>query len=380
MGFRKIPLLGLAAISVVWLSALLAMAAGCTELFLAVAEKSRAKASAERRPKWTELQARYEPYTIQHINPHYLFFFPYDVRQRARLNNQTVNVDSRGFRGPGPEAARGRELAFFLGGSAAFCHGATSDDTTITGWLNHLQERYFFVNCGVPSWNSAQELTRLCLELHSWKPALVVTFDGFNDASIGLKRFESRKFDKFPPGVPESFERLYAMVGDIRSRQSPKRSKRSLFERLLPRTREWLKESHGKKDQDIDRPYPPEVTDSIARRYLESLGSMAAFLRGAGIRHLTFFQPIRALHERLPSWTPRPRRQGMAAFREKVFAGAGDLPLHDLSRLFDSRYQEVPCFSEESGDDMTDAMIFLDNVHLTDLGNRIVAEEIIRRL
>ncbi|MCC6355455.1 MAG: SGNH/GDSL hydrolase family protein [Verrucomicrobiae bacterium] len=379
MGFRKVPLLGCAAIAAAWLFALLAVAAGCLELFLAMGERARARASAERRPKWTELQARYEPCTIQHINPHFLFFFPYDTRQRARLNNQTVTVDSRGFRGPGPEARGGRELAFFLGGSAAFGHGASSDDTTITGWLNRLQERYFFVNCGVPSWNSAQELARLCLELHGWRPALVVTFDGFNDASIGLKRFESRRLDRFPPGVPESFEKLYAMVGDIRSR-NPRRSRQGLFERFLPRTREWLQGSRAEKDEDIDRAYPPEVTAAIARRYLDCLDSMAAFLRGAGIRHLAFFQPVRALHERLPTRVPRPRRQGMAAFRGEVFAGAGDLPLHDLSRLFDARYEEVPCFSEESGDDMTDAMIFLDNVHLTDLGNRIVAEEIIRRL
>ena len=80
--------------------------------------------------------------------------------------------------------------------------------------LNALQDQYPFVNAGVPSWISSQEPVRLALELVAYKPAVVIAYDGFNDAATGADY--ARRGIKTPPGAPESFDELSSLVDDIR--------------------------------------------------------------------------------------------------------------------------------------------------------------------
>ena len=146
-------------------------------------------------PRYRELEAAYQPFTIQHLHPSFLFWFPLDPAERSALNNKVSSLSSDGFRGPGPMDKGTRQLAFILGGSAAFGHFATGNETTITGYLNALQDQYLFVNAGVPSWISSQELVRLALELVAHKPALVIAYDGFNDAATGGRLRQARPRD-----------------------------------------------------------------------------------------------------------------------------------------------------------------------------------------
>lgn len=105
----------------------------------------------------------YNAFTRQYIHPYYYFFFPRDPKVIHSINNSVVSIDKNGFRGGGPELAsdKKRRLAFVLGGSVAFGHGCSSDQNTISGYLNKIQSKYHFVNAGVPSWNSTQEFYRL---------------------------------------------------------------------------------------------------------------------------------------------------------------------------------------------------------------------------
>ncbi len=382
MPTRILRFCGTAAVGLLWFAAAAVLAAAGAEIFLGAAATREVRLAEARLPRFTAIAKAYKPFAIQHIHPSFLFFYPYDKKLRAKIGNDRVSVSEHGFRGPGPAEAGGRHLAFLLGGSTAFGYLASSNDTTIPGWLNRLQARYFFVNAAVPSWITSQELGRLCLDLARWKPALVITLDGFNDIIVSLRRTDSGKLDRFPPGVPESFENLYGMIGDLKSR-SPKPRKVPVLQRLLPHLYGRLRQSAqpGKNAEAKRRKYPPEITGRIADCYRGNIATMHALCLGSGIRFAAFFQPVRSLHRHLPPALPADSRAlGFEAVHAAIFAAPPPSCLQDMSAMFDPLFQEIPCFMEESGCDIADTDIFLDSVHLSDLGNRLVAEEILKRL
>jgi len=111
-------------------------------------------------PRFDAVEQAYVPFRVQHLHPLYFFFFPLEGEARVALSNEVCSLTREGFRGPGPDQRGDRQLAFLTGGSTVFGDGTESDAETITAHLNRLQSAYFFVNAGVPSWASAQELTR----------------------------------------------------------------------------------------------------------------------------------------------------------------------------------------------------------------------------
>lgn len=154
----------------------------------------------------------YKQFAVQHLHPKYFFFFPLDPDERTALNNEVVTLTADGFRGKG--VFEEKPLAVLLGGSAAFGVFASTDQTTITGYLNQLQTSYHFVNAGVPSWNSTQELHRLADQIAPLRPKLVVSYSFSNDIVIALRYAE--KSPVYPAGTPENFDSLSSAVDNIR--------------------------------------------------------------------------------------------------------------------------------------------------------------------
>jgi len=145
---RTGTIIGRTLIVLTWLLALMVTGAAGLEVLLRVRSHWRPPDAQGDRPKFDQLDRAYQPCDTFQLHPQYLFFFPLDLHERVALSNETCSIDAAGFRGPGPAQAGGRRLAFLLGGSAAFGSLASSDATTITGYLNRLQDEYFFVNAG----------------------------------------------------------------------------------------------------------------------------------------------------------------------------------------------------------------------------------------
>jgi hypothetical protein len=318
---------------------------------------------------WTQLRKLYQPFRTQHINPLYLFFFAWDLEERERANSAVVHVGPEGFRGPGPEAAGTRSVAFVLGGSAAFGYMASSDDTTLAGYLNQIQDQYWFVNAGVNSWTSTQELARLAHQLLAYEPALVLAWDGYNDSHVPVDYFEEGLL--YPPGTPESFDDLYALVGDIRGGET--RGK-PLYEKYFPQlTRQARK---ALEDKGPDPRAPDAILEGAADLYLYNLGVMQTLVEARGGRFAAFIQPNAHLHRNVPARFKKDE-DSHARFRRRVLEQApAELPLRDFSDLFDTYFDPVPFFDKKSAEDIGDQTIFLDQVHLYDTGNRIAAEAV----
>jgi hypothetical protein len=356
-------------IAFLWVAALLVIAAAGAEWYLEAAKRSRYAA------RYGRIDAAYASFRVQHINPFYLFFFPLEAARRAAMGNDVCSVGPDGFRGPGPEAARGRKLAFVLGGSAAFGYDASSNDTTITGYLNRVQSDYHFVNAGVPSWNSSQEMIRLVHQILAHRPDLVIAYDGANDAAI-VNRYERWGFD-FPAGTPETFETLYSMVDDLRAGGAWLQIPESLLPRLTRELRTAWWEARSGRGQPR-----AEAIERAAAAYRHNLEVMNDVVSARGGRFIGIFQPIRSLHRGVPD-AHRSRRR-LPVYREfhALVTGrhrpAGEY--HDFATYFDTLYAQVPSIDIDAGEDVGEDTVFLDDVHLFDPGNRLIALAIRRIL
>lgn len=376
-------------VGVLWALALVLLTATALELFLVAKWNYIKPAWGGKRvllrqpgdpdqPEFNRIANAYLPFAVQHINPYYLFFFPFDRNERTNLSNDVCTLGPEGFRGPGPEAAHGRRLAFLIGGSAAFGHYASSDATTITGFLNRLQDEYLFVNAGVPSWNSLQELDRLAFQILDYHPALVIAYDGGNDVSLAYDYW--RKGLDYPAGTPESFDKLRARVEDIRgSRHNP--SARPWPYRLFPYLSRAIKAriSPGKPKPHPTKEDPSPLIRAAARRFVSNLEHMQAMTHASGARFIAIFQPINLLNDNAPAeQKARPITRYCRLFRDSAFSTPNSLVEQlDYSTFFERLNHPIPWLGTPGHRDLTNGVICIDGLHLTDTGNRMVAQSIL---
>lgn len=101
----------------VWAATISLILLTSLEVYLNIKSAWYAKREAEKtRSTFEETCEAYLPFTVQHINPYYLFFFPFDRTERRKMNNEMCSVTPDGFRGPGPRNGWRPETGFFFGG------------------------------------------------------------------------------------------------------------------------------------------------------------------------------------------------------------------------------------------------------------------------
>lgn len=362
---RMAVIAGRTVLILLWLFAGVAGCATSLELLL----KARAHwPLTDSTPISHRLERAYAPFGVLHLHPQYFFFFPRDPRERVAISNETCSIDADGFRGPGPAHAGGRKLAFLLGGSAAFGFMASSDATTITGYLNQLQDKYFFVNAGVPSWNSTQEMFRLAFQILDYRPALIMTYDGANDAE--LIDTAGRLAPDYSTGMPEDFEALSALVANGGS-ASPTRAAVLLAAYLFPELKQRLDVAFA---PDFSEPLAESVLHAGVARYLSNLTRMSELATVEGTRFIALFQPVAQLHRHLGPGPAIERFDVIERFhRAVVEQRPRDLAFHDLGDVFDQYYAAIPIMNP----DIAAETVFIDQVHLYDPGNEVIARHLL---
>jgi len=373
---RILPIVGTTLLVAAWLLAFVMAGATGLEFLLKIRSRWQAQAQDASGPRFSRLTRAYEAFEVQHLHPQYLFFFPLDPRERVAISNEICSIDADGFRGPGPAHAGGRPLAFLLGGSAAFGDSASSDATTIVGYLNRLQDQYFFVNAGVPSWTSTQEMFRVAFQILEYHPALVIAYDGANDA--GILAGYSEAGVAYPVGTPEYFDTLSDLVDD-RSRGGVGKDGRQLLEDLFPelaaRIDARFSRAHLVGSAGGLAPLPESTLQAGAARYLSNLARMRDLTTAGGARFVAVFQPVAQLHRHFGSVRPFENEDDVVIdrFHKAVMASyAHDFEFHDLGNVFDQYFATVPVKDR----DITDETVFVDEVHLYDPGNEIVARHL----
>ena len=104
-------------------------------------------------------------------------------------NNESISINNLGFRGDDfiQEKPNSVYRIFMIGGSTMFGHGATSDYTTIPGYIQEFFNEEFkendveIINAGIQGANSFDEVNLIKEKLLDYSPNMIVIYDGWND-------------------------------------------------------------------------------------------------------------------------------------------------------------------------------------------------------
>lgn len=352
---------GTVALVLIWMLC----AAVATAVLLEFALEARALIlqSTDASPRTRLLQA-YDPFVSERLHPFYLFGFPLAEAERQTMGNSVCSLDRHGFREPALERRGKRKLAFLLGGSVSFGLFASSNETTITAYLNRQQDEYFFINAGVPGFNSTQELMRLTLEAADYSPALIVALNGWNDATLAAEPWWID--DHLPPAVPPPYPTLDEWVRQ--SNFSRDFSAGRLFPELSDRVTRVAMWVRG------PAPRPPATESAIrdsAVRYRRNLERMHQVSSAIGARFIGVFQPLLSLHHR--RGPEEEADSDLVRFHQHAVAAPGHRgEFYDLGNVFDAHLDRV-----RASEAIDAPELFFDEGHLHDRGNEIVARHLI---
>ena len=101
----------------------------------------------------------------------------------------SITINTLGFRGAEFSEEKPSDMyrIFMVGGSTMFGAGATSDETTIPGYLQQLLNEKDFefdievINSGIQGADSNTELNLIEQKLVTFSPNLIIIYDGWND-------------------------------------------------------------------------------------------------------------------------------------------------------------------------------------------------------
>ena len=153
----------------------------------------------------------YKEFTKQYLHPYYLFSLPHEKIKIEQINSEYISLYNLGFRNAYINSENQKHI-LLLGGSSAFGHGSSSDNTTIASLVS-INSNYNVSNINAPGWNSHQELVALSKYNKNYNISL--SYSGSNDLSLYCKLNLYLDIKQFKD-LPESYYRLSEYFEDIR--------------------------------------------------------------------------------------------------------------------------------------------------------------------
>jgi lysophospholipase L1-like esterase len=307
----------------------------------------------------------HHPYLVYKPRPRQQIAGPYAGREA------TIGINAQGFRGRDWTIAKapGTARLVVLGGSAAFGHGALSDDAVFAAVLERLlRERgrkVEVLNAGVMGYQSTQELVLLATELLDYAPDALLVFDGWNDCFYAALGAEDRG------ETPPAFGELEAAIADGRALGTNLLRLSALYRGLERKAERWRAARAGGPEDPIEAAFAAEFYDHPAglARYRANLARICRLARASGAAALLAPQP--ELFGRAdPGPDAAARAKPSASYREHVaarypgyVAAAREVAAAEGALFRDCR----PAF------DGAREAVFLDPVHFDDHGNELVA-------
>jgi hypothetical protein len=332
-------------------------------------------------PNRYELAPQMRDYDAIRVNwVSYLMFM-----QTRGFRSVSVNIDERGLR-YSPRTAADGPVRLLVGGSAAFGVGASSDNKTISSFLEQ-KSGVRWLNFGGRAYNSTQELILYQFLGYDIEGVdRIVLFSGVNDAYLPhLTRAER-------PEVQVMFfgsDYLRAMTA-LKNLTWPRQVARLVFENWVDADfskislvellrRALLSREHGSTDH-ANHAIDPAVAEASAIAHLRrNLSLWKALADSRSIKLKFVLQPA-------SSWVGKgkaPEEEAIFAELDTVSGVLGELKILDGLHAGFAKGAQSSC--AELGIDFLDInplfkrsskdfeWLFVDRVHLTDAGNELAA-------
>jgi lysophospholipase L1-like esterase len=308
---------------------------------------------------------------------------PYTVWSRAPFQGELIQIDEEGERWTRPGAEGPPELdIWILGGSTTWGLGAPDAETIPSHLASLLAERHGVRarvrNLGEIGFVSTQEIVRLLRELQRGRrPDFVVFFDGVNDAAAAA----------LWPEIPGSHMNLVEIRDRFERRSGPPSPGWTLLTRTgiysLSQRIVWMLPL---RRPAADVPWdPPEGEADIAARarqgiaiWLENLAIVRAFARAYDFEFLFVLQPSLMVGDKLLD----PSEAAILSQEKENAAKLQSMQVYAAMRSGLRRRLAEDPEGLDRVRDLSDAFrnvekaLYVDYVHISGEGNRILAEQI----
>lgn len=290
-----------------------------------------------------------------------------DVIQKYNPNQhfQTININSYGFRGPEITKEKGDDIyrIFMVGGSTTFGSGASSDETTIPGFLQkkfdniQLDTKIEVINGGIRGTGSAQEKFYIETVLLDFDPDLFIIYDGANEIGSGIL-LEIYDDD----GNLLGFKEVDASVD--KKIDNPFKFKN--FPQY--RTPFVVKQIFFDKDSNLPA---TELSEESILLFKQRWTEVCELGNRMGFSMIITVQPVLGSSTKSlsPSETIRAKEKAFLSGRLQTLDGMVE-SLSELDKYCTKTFDLTNVF-----DNVTEP-VYLDGAHLYDFGNEIVAQEI----
>ncbi len=279
-----------------------------------------------------------------------------DYHNPARYNlpnqySNTVNINSDGFRGN--EIINDSQYRiFFLGGSTAYGLYSTSDQTTISGFLQEKfeNENIEIINAGINGADSFDETYAIKQKLLSMSPNMFLIYDGWNDLANPIKiEYKEKEFQDEINLIVLHLKKYYKTI--------------EFLDRVI------TKQIYGDKGKP-EETYSNNLTLEKITLWKNRWNEICEIGNENKIKTVIMIQPLlgagnKELHDWEKNMSQKYEHQSIVSNYEQLRNASLELNKHcslviDLVHVFDNRSE----------------LIYYDLGHMTDHGNEIIAEKI----
>lgn len=278
----------------------------------------------------------------------------------------TININSQGFRGPefSPEKPNDMYRVFVVGASTTFGYGATSDKTTIPGYLQEKFNKVNFdkkievINAGIGAATSFEEEYLVRMKLTQYEPDLIIIYDG--SADVRYRNHEITLYDG------EENEKNPFKFSSYKFYRTPF----VIWENII----RHYEANAGKYDIPATTP-PISATESysyVVENWYNNMKKICELGEEKNFSTIILVQPLLGTGNKILSPD------------EKKFFESDPIGFNMENKLLDQLYLKSKSLEDKcvSTHDLTNIFngisepIFYDQSHLNEYGNKIVADKI----
>tara|TARA_B100001013_G_scaffold231358_1_gene142049 strand:- start:28 stop:1134 length:1107 start_codon:yes stop_codon:yes gene_type:complete len=281
-------------------------------------------------------------------------------------NMETISINSHGFRGDDFSEKKDLDTyrIFIVGGSTTFGGGTTSDDTTMPSFLQkkfdvtNSDKKIEILNAGIGSAYSYSEKYLIENDLMKFQPDLIIIYSGGNDAN---NRYG---VEYTVPGISISQLTQYVEQTDF-----------------VGLVKKFIKEIDYRSPfvlmkiyNGIEQNFTPSESakNQVQELWTTRMGEICKTNNDVGIKTIILVQPMLGSGNKQLSTDEKILLENYGTYMEDTLYILNKIAgsLVELENICHETYDLRMIF-----DDVKEPLLF-DHMHVTDLGNEIVAEEI----
>jgi hypothetical protein len=300
---------------------------------------------------------------------------PYVYWRRRPHQGRFINVDSNGLRATVPSGAPDTSPKIFMfGGSTTWGTGVRDEFTIPSVLARELAQRGLaatVVNFAETGWVTTQE--RIALELalqQGLRPDLVIFYDGINDTYSAWQQGIA--------GRPQNERNRFGEFNLLQRRRLSDRAQSVLLEVALSlNSRRFARHFAPRDGQDAPPGEPsgppksnPRLPEQVVDIYLHNLDAVQAL--GEHYRFATLFYWQPTIHDKVQLTPYEQRNRDELASSMKPFFDATYDVLRKRSLNGNGWPRDITKIFRE-----TASPIFVDNYHLGEAGNEMVARSML---